>query len=100
MRDAFGMDTAMAAGSKSRAADTRGRRWSAEEREVIVQASLKRDTTVKAVARLYGVKSWQIYEWRKQVRQAAQRIKAASLLPVEVTESVERGDIGTESTSS
>jgi transposase len=79
------METSKQAGSKLEEAGTRGRKWSAEEREVIVRASLKKGTTVNAVARLYGVQPWQIYEWRKQARQAAQPGQAATLLPVHVT---------------
>ncbi len=56
------MDTSKQPESKSKAADTKGRKWSAEERDVIVRASLKKGTTVNAVARLYGVQPWQIYE--------------------------------------
>ena len=73
--------------------ETSGRKWSAEERAVIVRASLQRGTTVNAVARIYGVKPWQLYEWRKQARQAAQPGKAATLLPVEVAEAVEAAEI-------
>jgi ssDNA-specific exonuclease RecJ len=32
------------------------------------------------------VQSWQIYDWRKKARQAAQPNKAATLIPVHVTE--------------
>ena len=73
--------------------EAKGRRWSVEERDTIVRASLKKGTTVNAVARLYGVQPWQIYEWRKQARQAAQQSKAATLVPVQVTESDEAGKI-------
>jgi transposase len=80
------MDTSKQAESKSEESKTKGRKWSLEERNVIVRASLKKGTTVNVVARLYGVQPWQIYEWRKQARQAAQQGKAASLLPVQVAE--------------
>jgi transposase len=80
------MDTSKQAESKSEESKTKGRKWSLEERNVIVRASLKKGTTVNVVAGLYGVQPWQIYEWRKQARQAAQQGKAASLLPVQVAE--------------
>lgn len=83
--------------SKSGVAGAKGRRWSVEERDTIVRASLQKGTTVNAVARLYGVQLWQVYEWRKQARQAAQQSKAATLVPVHVTESVEAGEIETKS---
>jgi transposase-like protein len=41
---------------------------------------------VNAVARLYGVQPWQIYDWRKKARQAARQSKAATLVSVNVTE--------------
>jgi transposase len=66
--------------------------WSAEERTAIVRASLKKGVTVNAVAKLYGVNPSQIYDWRKQARQAAQQAKAASLLPVRVAEGVLPGE--------
>jgi transposase len=80
------MNGSTAAESKSKAADTKGRSWSEEERDRIVRASLKKGTTVNAVARLYGVQPWQIYDWRKKARQAAQPSRAATLVPVHVRE--------------
>src|SRR3569833_2934289 len=72
--------------SKSQPGETKRRQWSDEERDLIVSASLKKGTTVNAVARLYGVQAWQIYDWRKKARQAATQSKTASLVPVHVTE--------------
>jgi transposase-like protein len=80
------MDALTPAESKSQPADTKRRQWSDEERDLIVRASLKKGTTVNAVARLYGVQPWQIYDWRKRARQAVQQSKAAFLVPVHVTE--------------
>jgi transposase-like protein len=80
------METSKQAQGKSEEEATTVRKWSAEERELIVRASLKKGTTVDAVARLYGVKPWQIFEWRKRARQIAQRVEAATLLPVQVAE--------------
>jgi transposase-like protein len=80
------MDTSKQADRKPDEAAERGRKWSTEERDVVVRASLKKGTTVNAIARLYGVQPWQIYEWRKQARRVAEQSKAVSLLPVEVAE--------------
>lgn len=80
------MSALTAAESNSQRADTKRRTWSDEERDLIVRASLKKGTSVNAVARLYGVQPWQIYDWRKKARQAAQQTKAATLLSVHVTE--------------
>ena len=85
MRHAVGMNASTATESKSQP-ETKRRQWSDEERELIVRASLKKGTTVNAVARLYGVQPWQIYDWRKKARQAAEWSKAATLVPVHVTE--------------
>ncbi len=80
------MNALTPAESKTEAADTQRRQWSEEERDLIVRASLKKGTTVNAVARLYRVQPWQIYDWRKKARQVGRQSKAASLLPVHVTE--------------
>ncbi len=80
------MNALTPAESKPQPADTKRKQWSDEERDLIVRASLKKGTTVNAVARLYGVQPWQIYDWRKKARQAATQSKAAALIPVHVTE--------------
>jgi transposase len=80
------MNALTAAESKPQPADAKRKQWSDEERERIVRASLKKGTTVNAVARLYGVQPWQIYDWRKKARQAAQQSKTATLVPVHVAE--------------
>ena len=72
--------------SKSEAGDRKRRTWSEEERDLIVRASQKKGTTVNAVARLYGVQPWQIYDWRKKACLVARQTKAATLVPVQVTE--------------
>ncbi len=82
------METSTAVESRSPAPARRRRLWSAAERDTIVRASLKKGVTVEAIAKLYGVNTSQIYDWRKQARQAAQRAKAASLLAVRVSETV------------
>jgi transposase-like protein len=60
------------------------RKWSEEERDRIVRASLQAGTTVEAVARVYGVNASQIYDWRKQHRQRVRKGKRSVLLPVQV----------------
>jgi transposase-like protein len=64
------MNALTPAESKPQPADTKRKQWSDEERDLIVRASLKKGTSVNAVARLYGVQPWQIYDWRKKARQA------------------------------
>jgi len=49
------MNASTAAESKSQPGEAKRKQWSDEERELIVRASLKKGTTVNAVARLYGV---------------------------------------------
>ena len=52
-----------------------------------MRASLKKGASVMAVARLYGVQPWQIYDWRKKARQVARQTEAAAtLVPVRVLE--------------
>ena len=82
MRHAFGMNASTSVESKSQESETKRKQWSEEERGQIVRASLNKGTTVNAVARLYGVQPWQIYDWRKRARQAATQDKAATLIPV------------------
>ena len=62
------METSKQAEGKSDEAATSARKWSAEERELVVRASQKRGTTVNAVAKWYEVKPWQVYDWRKRAR--------------------------------
>lgn len=81
------MDTLIQGDSKLEGQKKKQRKWSLEEREAIVRASLKKGTTVSSVAQLYGVHVSQIYDWRKQARQmAAQQSKAGSFVPVQVKE--------------
>lgn len=81
------MDGTAQSGSKAETVKAKRRQWSAEERQRIVQASLKGGTPVGTVARLYGVHASQIYDWRKQHRQGIQAGKRSVLLPVQVAES-------------
>jgi transposase-like protein len=80
------MNASTPAESKSQAGETKRRQWADEERDLIVRASLKKGTTVNAVAQLYGVRPWQIYDWRKKARQAAAQSKAATLILVRVAD--------------
>ena len=82
------METSTPVEGKLPAVASRRRIWSVEERATIVRASLKKGVTVNAVAKLYGVNASQVYDWRKQARQAAQQAKTTSLLPVQVAEGI------------
>ena len=74
--------------ARIRSSQSETTRWSEEERQKIVQASLKPGTTVDTVARLYGVNASQIYDWRKQPRQRIKADKRSTLLPVQVAKGV------------
>jgi transposase len=78
------MDGTAQSSGKPETVKPKRRQWSEEERQRIVQASLKAGTTVDAIARLYGVHASQIYDWRKQHRQKLQAGKRSALLPVQV----------------
>jgi transposase len=82
------MDASGQSSTKSEGVRPKRRKWSAEERQKIVQASLQAGTTVSAVARGYGVNASQIYDWRKQQRPRVQKGKRSVLLPVRVAEAV------------
>ena len=81
------MDESAQSTSKSEQVKPKRRQWSEEERQRIVQASLKPGTKVDSIARLYGVNASQIYDWRKQHRQRMKAEKRSVLVPVQVTES-------------
>jgi transposase-like protein len=80
------MDGLVQSSPKSEAVRAKPRKWSAEERQRIVQASLQAGTSVEAVARIYGVNASQLYDWRKQHRQRVGKGKRSVLLPVHVAE--------------
>jgi transposase-like protein len=82
------MDGSAQSSTKSEALRPKRRKWSIEERQRIVQASLQAGTTVDAVARIYSVHASQIYDWRKQHRQRVQKGKRPVLVPVHVAEAV------------
>ena len=81
------MDGSTPSNSKPQQAPKR-RNWSPEDRQRIVEASWKTGTSVNAVARAYGVRASQIYQWRKRHRKQARSSKPATLLPVEVAERI------------
>ncbi len=85
------MDASSQSGNGTQGVEAARRKWSLEDRQRIVQASLRGGTTVSAVAKVYGVHPSQIYDWRKQHRQEKHRSKAALLLPVQVAEVVQSG---------
>ncbi|HEX3685595.1 MAG TPA: transposase [Bryobacteraceae bacterium] len=80
------MDGSAQSSPKPEAVGAKRRKWSEEERDRIVRASLQGGTTVEAVARVYGVNASQIYDWRKQHRQRVGKGKRSVLLPVHVAE--------------
>jgi transposase-like protein len=55
----------------------RRRRWSAEEKERLVAASLEPSTGVSAVARQAGIHPSQLYGWRRQLCAGAQPAERA-----------------------
>ena len=88
------METSKQAENKAQAAGAGRRKWSLEERDAIVRASVKKGTTVNSVAQLYGVNPSQIYDWRKQARQEAQQKKPAALVPVHVADDAAEAGAG------
>ena len=90
MRHDSGMEGSSESNNSFQAVEGLRRQWSMEERLRIVTASLKKGTTVDAVAKVYGVHASRLYEWRKQHRQGVLRDKAAALLPVQVAEADRR----------
>ena len=86
LRDDSGMDASSQTSNGSQVAEAARRKWSVEDRLRIVQASLKKGTTVDAVAKVYGVHARQLYDWRKQHRQGLLGNEIAAMLPVQVAE--------------
>jgi transposase len=60
----------------------RRRRWSAEEKERLVTASLEPGTGVSAVARQAGISPSQLYGWRRQL--CARRVPATEFAAVRI----------------
>lgn len=71
----------------------RGRRWrTVEEKRRIVEETLVRGASVAQVARLHGVNSNQVFQWRRQYRSGDLGLTstvATKLLPVVVSDPVE-----------
>lgn len=61
----------------------RRRRWSAEEKQAIVEESLIPRASIMAVARKHGIGTGQLYNWRHQLL-GTRRVKAAGFARVEV----------------
>ena len=78
------MDASSQTSNGSQAAEAARRKWPVEDRLRMVQASLKKGTTVDAVAKVYGVHARQLYNWRKQHRQGLLGNEIAAMLPVQV----------------
>ncbi|MGE5667249.1 MAG: IS66-like element accessory protein TnpA [Betaproteobacteria bacterium] len=70
----------------------RRRRWSGEEKAQIVAESLAPNAVASAIARRYGLHRNQLYAWRKELSQTANRAAEAGrpapldFVPVVVTE--------------
>lgn len=69
-----------------RAKELRGRNRSRLERRQIVEESLKPGAIVAGVARAHGLRSNQIFHWRKLYREGRLDVAPAKLLPVRVSE--------------
>jgi transposase len=63
----------------------RRRRWSAEEKQSIVEESLAPHASIMAVARKHGIGTGQLYQWRHQLLGTG-RVKAASFARVAVVD--------------
>lgn len=61
----------------------RRRRWTRQEKERLVAASLEADVTASEVARSAGIHTSQLFRWRKELCGAA-KSRQAQLLPVEI----------------
>ena len=64
--------------------DTR-RRWSEDEKQVIVAEALQPGVNVSAVARRHGIKPSLLFRWRKLARNDAKAAAAPAFLPVTLT---------------
>ena len=64
--------------------DTR-RRWSEDEKHMIVAEALQPGVNVSAVARRHGIKPSLLFRWRKLVKSDAKPEPAPAFLPVSLT---------------
>jgi len=67
----------------------RRRRWSREDKERLVAASLESGVSVSEVARAAGLHASQLFKWRKQLCKRSEA-SVASLVPVEIVPSPPR----------
>ena len=70
----------------------RRRRWSQDEKERLVAASLEPGTTVSEVARMAGLHVSQLFRWRKELCKHGET-SIAPLVPVEIGPSVPSRDV-------
>ena len=70
----------------------RRRRWSQEEKERLVAASLEPGATVSEVARMAGLHVSQLFRWRKELCERGET-GIAPLVPVEIGPSVPPRDV-------
>lgn len=88
------MEQSIVAGSEVAVGSTEPRRrWrTVEEKRRIVEETLVRGASVAQVARLHGVNSNQVFQWRRQYRSGDLGLTstvATKLLPVVVSDPVE-----------
>ena len=71
--------------------DTR-RRWSEDEKQVIVAEALQPGVNVSAVARRHGIKPSLLFRWRKLAKNDAKPEPAPAFLPVSSTATAKSHD--------
>jgi transposase len=71
--------------------DTR-RRWSEDEKQVIVAEALQPGVNVSALARRHGIKPSLLFRWRKLAKSDAKPEPAPAFLPVSLTAPAKSGD--------
>jgi len=60
------------------------------ERRRIVEETLHPGISVARVARAHGVNANQVFQWRRLYREGRLEVESASLLPVKITDHIER----------
>ena len=60
------------------------------ERRRIVEETLQPGISVARVARAHGVNANQVFQWRRLYREGRLEVESASLLPVKITDHIER----------
>jgi len=71
--------------------DTR-RRWSEDEKQVIVAEALQPGVNVSAIARRHGIKPSLLFRWRKLAKNDVKPEPAPAFLPVSLTAPAKSGD--------